>query len=270
MLNHKAGRKERTMSYKTIIVDKKDRVGIVTLNRPAELNTFNTQLAQELNTALRELDGDSSIRVVVIKGEGKHFCAGIDLKEMPGKGTIELRNWIRDMDEHNVTIARMEKPVIACVHGAAVANGMGLACACDLTVASEDAKFGTTAINVGLYCFGPSAPLSRCVGKKRALELLMTGEVVDAKRALEFGIVNRLVAKEVLEKEAMALAGELAEKSPLALKMAKRSYYAMSNMGYNEALTYLGEAFTLLCCTEDAKEGVDAFLNKREPKWKER
>jgi enoyl-CoA hydratase/carnithine racemase len=258
------------MVYQTIIVDKKDHVGVIKLNRPDELNTFNTQFAKELNSSLRKLDDDSGVRVVVIKGEGKHFCAGIDLKEMPGKDTIELRNWIRDMDEHNLTIARMRKPVIACVHGAAVANGMGLVCACDLTVASEDAKFGTTAINVGLYCFGPSAPLSRCVGKKRALELLLTGEVIDAKKALEFGLVNRVVPKERLLEEAMALAGELVKKSPLALQMAKSSYYTMSNMGFEEAMAYLSEAFTLLCCTEDAKEGVDAFMNKREPRWKER
>jgi enoyl-CoA hydratase/carnithine racemase len=186
---------------------------------------------------------------------------------MEGKNAIELRNWIRAMDEHNFTIARMEKPVIACVHGATVANGMGLACACDLAVASDDAKFATTAINIGLYCFGPSAPLSRCVGKKRALELLLTGEVIDAKKALEWGLVNRVVPKEKLQEEAMELASKLANKSPVALKMGKKSYYAMSDMGYEEALAYLGEAFSLLCCTEDAKEGVNAFLNKREPKW---
>ena len=188
---------------------------------------------------------------------------------MDGKSTVEIRNWIRAMDEHNFTIAHMEKPVIACVHGAVVANGMGLACTCDLTVASEDAKFGTTAINVGLYCFGPSAPLSQCVGKKRALELLLTGEVIDASKALEWGLVNRVVPKERLEEEVMSLAGELSNKSPVALKMGKKSYYAISNMGYEEALAYLGEAFSLLCCTEDAKEGVDAFLNKRKPEWKE-
>jgi enoyl-CoA hydratase/carnithine racemase len=257
------------MEYHTVIVKKKDQIGEITLNRPDQLNTFSTQLSKELNSALRELDVDQSVRVVIIKGAGKHFCAGIDLKEMPGKGTVELRNWIRAMDEHNLTIARMRKPVVACVHGAAVANGMGLVCACDLTVASMDAKFGTTAINVGLYCFGPSAPLSRCVGKKRALELLLTGEMIDAEKALQFGIVNRVVQREQLEEEAMALAKELVKKSPVALQMAKRSYYAMSNMGYDEALEYLGEAFTLLCCTEDAKEGVDAFLNKREPHWRE-
>ncbi len=261
-------RKEYIMEYTAIKVEAKEGVGTITLNRPEKLNTFNTTLARELNSALNELDAESSIRVVVIRGEGKHFCAGIDLTEMKGKDAVELREWIRDMDAHNFTIARMEKPVIASVHGATVANGLGLACACDLTAAAEDARFGATAINVGLYCFGPSAPLSRCVGKKRALQLLLTGEIIDARTALEYGIVNRVVDGEHLSEETTALAAQLAEKSPIALRMAKSSYYAMSDMGYEQALTYLGEAFTLLCCTEDAKEGVASFFDKRKPEWK--
>jgi enoyl-CoA hydratase/carnithine racemase len=268
MLESIKERREYIMEYTVINVETKEGVGTVTLNRPEKLNTFSTTLARELNSALKELDVESSIRVVVIRGEGKHFCAGIDLTEMKGKDAVALREWIRDMDAHNFTIARMEKPVIASVHGATVANGLGLACACDLTVAAEDARFGATAINVGLYCFGPSAPLSRCVGKKRALQLLLTGEIIDARTALDYGIVNRVVDRERLSNETMALAAEIAGKSPIAVRMAKSSYYAMSDMGYEQALTYLREAFTLLCCTEDAKEGVNAFLDKRKPEWK--
>jgi len=263
-------KEEKAMTYETIIVQKKDRVGKITLNRPQKFNTFNTSLARELNCSLRELDNDAAIRVVVIGGKGKHFCAGIDLTEMHGKGPVELREWIKDMDAHNLTIGRMKKPVIASVHGATVANGLGLACACDLTIASEYAWFGTTAIKLGLFCFGPSSPLSRCVGKKRALELLLTGETVDSVKALELGIVNRVVPRDKLEDETMALAGELAVKSPVAMWMGKSAYYAMSDMGYEEAAAYLSETFALLCCTEDAKEGVGAFLNKRKPVWKER
>ena len=170
------------MRYETLLVEKKAGVGTITLNRPVKFNTFSTPLARELNGSLRELDDDDSIRVVVIRGEGKHFCAGIDVTEMNGKRPAEIREWIRDMDAHNLTIRRMKKPVIASVHGATVANGLGLACCCDLTIASEDARFGTTGINLGLFCFGPSLPLSRCVGKKRALELLFTGETIDSKR----------------------------------------------------------------------------------------
>lgn len=206
----------------------------------------------------------------MIGGEGKQFCAGIDLTEMHGKEPLELREWIIDMDAHNLTIGRMGKPVIASVHGATVANGLGLACACDLTIASEDARFGATAINLGLFCFGLSASLSRCVGKKRALDLLFTGETVDSEKALELGIVNRVVPRDKLEGETMVLARELAAKSPVATRMGKSAYYAMSDMGYEEAAACLSETFALLCCTEDAKEWVGAFLNKRKPVWKER
>ena len=258
------------MEYQTIIVERKGYIGWITFNRPEQLNTFTTQLATELNSALYELEKDRQIRVVVIKGVGKAFCAGIDVKELSGKDIVEIRNWVKLMDQHNMTIARMKKPVIAAVHGAAVANGCGLAAACDLTVASEDARFGTTAINVGLFCFGPAAPVSRSLGKKRALELLLTGDIIDANRAEQIGLVNRVVPREKLEEAATELAEKLASKSPLALQMGKASYYRMSDMGYDDALTYLGDVFTILGATKDAAEGVDAFLNKRQPQWKER
>lgn len=258
------------MEYQTVILELRDHVGVVTLNRPEELNTFSTQLATELNEALRELDKNRQVRAIIIKGAGRAFCAGIDVSELAGKTPLEIRNWIKHMDAHNMTIANMNKPVIAAVHGAAVANGCGLTAACDLTIASEDARLGTTAINVGLFCFGPSAPLSRCLGKKKSLELLLTGEIIDAKEAERIGLVNKVVPREKLEESAMKLAEELARKSPIALQMGKASFYKMSDMGYDEALTYLGEVFTSLCTTEDAKEGVSAFKEKREPQWKER
>ena len=257
------------MAYQTIILERQNYVGLITLNRPEQLNIFNTKLATELNESLLELDKDRQVRAVIIKGAGRAFCAGIDLNELAGKSTLEIRDWIKLMDAHNITIANLGKPVIAAVHGAAVANGCGLAAACDLTVASEDARFGTTAINVGLYCFGPSAPVSRCLGKKKSLELLLTGDIIDAKEANRIGLVNKVVPPEKLEEEAMKLAQKLTSKSPVALRMGKTSFYKMSNMGYDEALTYLAEVFTTLCGTEDAKEGVSAFLNKRQPKWNE-
>jgi enoyl-CoA hydratase/carnithine racemase len=270
MLGNTFAGKEREMQYETVRVESEDAIGTITLNRPDKFNTFSTGLARELGCALYELDNDAGVRVVVIRGEGKHFCAGIDLTEMAGKSPVELREWIREMDAHNLTIARMRKPVVASVHGAAVANGLGLACCCDLTVASEDAKFGTTAINVGLFCFGPSVPLAQCVGKKRALELLLTGKVIDAAKALEYGIVNTVVPREKLVEETASIAGELVKKSPVAIRMGRSAYYAMANMNYEEALAYAGESFALLCSSGDAHEGVDAFLNKRDPKWKER
>lgn len=258
------------MEYQTIIVERKDHIGILTLNRPEELNTFSTQLAIELNEGLWELEKDPKVRAVIIKGSGRAFCAGIDVDEIKEKSPLEIRNWVKKMDAHNLTIANMSKPVIAAVQGAAVANGCGLAAACDLTVASEDARFGTTAINVGLFCFGPSAPLSQCVGKKRSLELLLTGDIIAAEEAERIGLVNKVVPREDLDKVAMELAQKLAGKSPIALQMGKTSFYRMSDMGYEQALAYLGEVFSILCTTEDAGEGVRAFKEKRQPQWKER
>ncbi len=260
------------MGNKAILVEKleEERIGIITLNRPDQMNTFNIDLAQELNDSLRELDKDRSVRVVVVKGAGRSFCAGIDITDFEGKSILEYREWIAMMDEMHWTIARMMKPVIASVHGYAVANGAGLVAACDLAVASEDSKFGTTAINVGLFCMGPAVSLARHTGKKRSLEMLLTGNIIDANTAERYGLVNKVVPKDQLEEETMKLAKDLASKSPVALQMGKRSFYAMWDMNFSDSLEYMGEVFARLCSTEDAQEGVKAFLEKRKPEWKEK
>ena len=258
------------MKYQTIVVEKKDRVGVITLNRQDHMNTFSTVLAKELNGALDELEHDGQIRAVIIKGAGKSFCAGIDLSEFSGKSLLEYREWIGWMEKMNLTIAGMGKPVVAAVHGYAVANGAGLLAACDLAVAAEGTRIGTTAINVGLFCMGQAVPLSRCVGRKRALEMLLTGTMIDAREAERIGLVNKVVPLEKLEEAAMELANQLAAKSPIALQMGKRAFYTMADMEYAKALDYMNEVMAELCTTEDAKEGVDAFLSKRKPQWKER
>jgi enoyl-CoA hydratase/carnithine racemase len=256
------------MEYQTIVVERKDRVGLIMLNRPDHMNTFSMVLAKELHGALDELEHDVHIRAVVIRGEGKSFCAGIDLAEFPGKTLLEYREWIGWMEKMNLTIAGMGKPVIAAVHGYAVANGAGLLAAADLAIAAEGTRIGTTAINVGLFCMGPAVPLSRCVGRKKALELLLTGTMIDAREAERIGLVNRVVPSEELEETAMELANELAAKSPIALQMGKHAFYTMADMEYAKALEYMNEVMAELCTTEDAKEGVDAFLKKRKPQWK--
>ncbi len=260
------------MSYEAVTVDRleEEGIGVITLNRPEQMNTFNPQLARELNDALTELDADKKIRVVIVKGSGRSFCAGIDITDFEGKNILEYKKWIGLMDEMHKTIANMLKPVIASVHGYAVANGAGLVAACDLAIATEDSKIGTTAINVGLFCMGPAVSVARHMGKKRALEMLLTGRIIDAHTAERFGLVNRVVPKESLEEETMKLAKDLASKSPIALQMGKRSFYSMWDMNFSDSLEYMGEVFTRLCCTEDAKEGVRAFLEKRKPEWKEK
>jgi enoyl-CoA hydratase/carnithine racemase len=258
------------MSYTNVMVEKRDQIGFITLNRPQAMNTFNVPFARELNDALREMEKDPEVRVVVIDANGKHFSTGISLDEFKGKTTKEYREFIKLMDEHNHTIARMKKPVIASVKGYALANGAGLSFACDLTVAAEDAKFGTTAINVGLICLGPAAPLARNVGRKKALEMVLLGDIISAAEAARLGLVNKVVPSDKLEEATLELAGKLAAKSPLALQIGKAGIYGMEDVPYQQALDILSERFAALCCTEDAEEGVKAFLEKRTPEWQER
>ncbi len=258
------------MTYKSIILEKKEHIGIITLNRPEAFNTFNVSLARELSRGLLELETDRMIRVVVINGAGKAFCTGIDVSEMKGKSLQEYRKLSALMEGMIQVIAEMKKPVIASAHGYAVANGAGLIAACDLAVVAEGTQIGTTAINVGLFCMGPAVPLSRSLGRKRALEMLLTGDMIDAGVAEQWGLVNRVVPADQLEAETMALADKLARKSPLALQMGKEAFYGMSDLEYAKGLAYSNEVFSALCVTEDAMEGIDAFLNKRKPQWKEK
>ncbi len=256
------------MAYNSIIVERKEHVGIIILNRPDHFNTFSTELATELNQALVELDNDDTIRVAVVKGAGKAFSTGIDISEFFGKSLLEYREWVGKMEQMNHVIGYMKKPVIASVHGYAVANGAGLMAACDLAVVAEGTKIGATAVNVGLFCMGPAVPISRSIGRKRTLEMILTGDMIDAETAERWGLVNKVVPADKLEEETMALALKLAEKSPIAVRMGKRAYYGMSDMEFGKAMEYSNEMFAELCTTEDAQEGVDAFLNKRKAVWK--
>jgi enoyl-CoA hydratase/carnithine racemase len=258
------------MTDPNVLVEKEGHIGLLTLCRPAEMNTFNVPFARELNDGLWEMEKDPAIRVVVIKAAGKHFSAGISLAEFKNKTHKEYREFLHLMDEHNHTIAKMKKPVIASVKGYALANGAGLVFACDLAVAAEDAKIGTTAINVGLICTGPAVPLARSVGRKKLLEMVLLGEMISASEAERLGLVNKVVPPDELEEATMEMAGKLAAKSPLALQIGKTGLYAMQDVPYHQSIDYLSELFAALCSTEDAEEGVQAFLEKRKPEWKER
>ena len=257
------------MNYETLIVETgKDFVAEITLNRPKHLNTFNTPLATELEGAFHELDADANVRVIIVKGAGKAFCAGIDVNELADKTAMQYRDWIGCMEKPLVTISRLATPVIAQVHGVAAANGAGLVAAADMAIASEDARLGLTAINVGLNCIGPVVPVTRSVGRKRALELLLYGDLITAAQALNMGLVNRVVPTADLEEQTRKWAAILARKSPIAVQISKKAFYAAADLDYYKAFEYMNEAFARLCTTEDAKEGVDAFFEKREPQWK--
>ncbi len=256
------------MDYQSVLVEREEHVGSLTLNRPQKLNILNIQLAKEINSALLELEADSDVYVIIIKGAGRAFCAGIDVKEFPNKTALEYHTQLPVFDLFMRTIATMTKPVIAQVHGYATADGCGLVAACDLAVASDDTFFGTTAINVGLFCLGPSAPLSRCVGRKKSLEMLFTGDLIDAQEAYRIGLVNKIVPRDKLESATMELAQKIASKSPIAIQIGKQAFYTMSDLEYSKALKYLAEMMAILATTEDTKEGISAFLQKRTPQWK--
>jgi enoyl-CoA hydratase/carnithine racemase len=259
------------MGYQYIKEEINDHfVGTITLNRPEQLNTFSSRLAEELFLALQALDNDTRVRVIRLKGAGKAFCAGIDISELDGKSTEAYRAWIEHMERPLVFISKMKKPVIAQVQGVAAANGAGLVAAADLAIAAENSRIGLTAINVGLNCVGPVLPVAKSVGRKKALELLFFGELIKASQALEIGLINRVVSGDDLENEGLSWAENLAGKSPVALQIAKQAFYASSDMAYAQQFDYMNEAFARLCSTHDAREGVAAFFEKRPPKWQGR
>lgn len=247
-----------------------DFVAVLTLNRPDQLNAFNTAMAIEVDHALLELDADVRVRVIIMKGEGKAFSAGIDIKEFFGKTAMEYQVWVERMERPLITMTRIGKPIIAQVHGAAAGNGAGLVAAADMAIAADNARIGYTAVNVGLFCLGPAVPLTRMVGRKRALELLLYGELISAQDALAMGLVNKIYPVAELEKETRRLAAKLAKKSPVAVQLSKKAFYASADHDYHKAFEYMNEAFARLCTAEDAEEGVKAFLEKREPNWKGR
>ncbi len=256
------------MSYENVLVEMvAENVGEITLNRPKSLNTFSLPLARELNQALLELDDRDDVRVIILKGSGKAFCAGIDVSDFFGKTAMEYKKWIETMETPLVNMSRMSKPVIAQVHGVAAANGAGLVAAADLAVMAEGARFGLTAINVGLNCIGPIVPVSKMIGRKKALELLFDGQLIKSDEALRMGIVNRVVPNDELEAETRKWAAGLAQKSPIALQIAKTAFYGAADQDYYKAFEYMNEAFARLCTTEDAGEGIKAFMEKRSPEW---
>ena len=259
------------MQYKKVIYETGPNfVAEITMNRPHKRNAFDTTMAAELDDALKFADTEGNVRVILLKGAGNAFCVGIDINELGNHSTMAYLEWIELMERPLQTIASMKKPVIAQVQGVAVANGMGLAMAADLTIASENVRMGLTAINVGLNCVGPVLPVAKTLGRKKTLELLFYGNLISAVEAHQLGLINRVVPRNDLESAARDWAEELAQKSPIALQVAKSAFYNSEDMEYDKQFAYMNEAFARLCSTEDAKEGISAFFQKRKPDWKNR
>ena len=249
-----------------------DGIARLTLNRPRQYNALSGDLMGELQAALDDIAAEKSVRVVVIEGAGRGFCAGHDLKELRGRsGDKEFFQAIfKQCSRLMTTITSLPQPVIAKVHGIATAAGCQLVATCDLAVADRAARFGTPGVNIGLFCSTPMVALSRAVPRKQAMEMLLTGDTVGAEEAVGLGLINRAVPAEALEGEILALARKVAGKSPLTLKIGKEAFYRQIEYGLVEAYAYASQVMTTNMLARDAEEGIDAFIEKRSPEWQGR
>jgi len=241
----------------------------LTLNRPKARNALSAALMGALQVELDEIGRDKSVRVVVIAANGPAFCAGHDLKEMRANPERPFYEALFTQCSRLMTsIVRLPQPVIARIHGIATAAGCQLVATCDLAVAADTVRFATPGVNIGLFCSTPMVALSRAVGRKHAMEMLLTGDMVDAQRAYELGLVNRIVAPEALDDSVKELATKIASKSPLTLAIGKEAFYRQAEKDLDEAYRYCSEVMTRNMLARDAEEGIDAFLGKREPVWR--
>ncbi len=260
------------MSYETLLLEVVDGVGTITLNRPEARNALNPTVVRELAEALDRLETDPDTRVVVLRGAGERaFCAGADLKGMFGTTSIlAARDQYAGVARVLETIPRMRTPVIAQVHGFALAGGCGLAAACDLVIAAEDAVFGLPEIKVGLLPLMVLAPILRAASPKRVLELILTGRELPAREALEIGLVTRVVPRVELEETVGRVARSLAALSPATVALGKEAFYRALELPHAQALAHLRDLLTIVARSEDAREGIAAFLEKRSPRWQGR
>ncbi|HWM85891.1 MAG TPA: enoyl-CoA hydratase-related protein [Kofleriaceae bacterium] len=256
--------------YVTIAAKTEGAVLRLTLDRPDKRNPIGPQTCGELVHALARAAGDPSVRVVVLTGAGAVFSAGGDLSQMAGAGAASSAIPPASLVELFTAMHDLGVPIIAMVNGHALAGGLGLVVACDLAVASDQATFGTTEIRVGLWPMMISAEIARSIGRKQALELMLTGKRVSAAEALAIGLINRVVPAESLEAETMALAAELAELSPATIALGLRAFYRSQDMELGDALRFLEGELGRVLALEDAREGLTAFLQKRKPVWKGR
>ena len=254
-----------------LLVESQDGIATITLNRPAQFNALSRALIDELQSALDRIGSDPGVRVVVLAGRGRGFCSGHDLKEIRAMDDVhDVESLFARCSRMMMTITRLPQPVIAKVHGLATAAGCQLVATCDLAVASTAATFATPGVNIGAFCATPGVALGRAVGRKHAMEMLLTGEAIGAERAREIGLVNRVVLPEALDAEVETLARLIASKPAAAIASGKQVFYDQLELPLSEAYGLAGHAIASDFVTDDGKEGVDAFLGKRAPRWKDR
>ena len=243
-------------------------IATLTLNRPRQRNALSMALMGELIAALEDIAANADIKVVVIRGNGPAFCSGHDLKEMRADDREEAHErTFRECAKMMTAIVESPKPVIARVHGIATAAGCQLVASCDLAIAADDARFATPGVNLGLFCSTPMVALSRNVNRKQAMEMLLTGEMIDAMTAEKFGLINRAVPADELDGAVHELAATIGSKSAVALEIGKVAFYKQLECGLTEAYEYTGAMMVKNMMTHDAGEGIDAFIEKRQPVW---
>jgi enoyl-CoA hydratase/carnithine racemase len=246
-------------------------VATLTLNRPAARNALSEGLIIELQQAFAAIDVDPSVRVVVLRANGPAFCSGHDLRELRSRSDrIWQLGLFRRCGDLMLAIVKLRVPVIARVHGIATAAGCQLVSSCDLAVASNEARFATPGVNIGLFCSTPMVALSRAVGRKKSLEMLLTGQALSADEAAAAGLVNRVVAPNELDGEVTALAALIASKSQLSVGIGKEAFYRQLELDLPAAYAYTAEVMARNLASHDACEGIDAFLEKRAPVWQDR
>jgi len=265
-----------TMEFMANIVhcETNGAVARLTMNRPDARNSLSVAMLDRLHSAIYALGTDSRIHVIVIAANGPGFCAGHDLKELtaartqPDQGRAFFDDTMAKCARLMQTIVNCQKPVIAQVHGIATAAGCQLVASCDLAVAADDARFATPGVNIGLFCSTPMVALSRNVSRKAAMEMLLTGDMIPADQALQFGLVNRVVASGDLEAETNALADKIATKAPTTLRIGKEALYQQVEMSLANAYEYASRVMVANMMEPDAEEGISAFVEKRQPNWR--
>ncbi len=256
------------MAYADITLERDEGIATLTLNRPQQINSLSLNLMEECLRALDEVRTDPEARVLVIRAAGRHFCAGHDIAEMKGRDLPTYRRIFDTCTRLMNALQELPQPVIAQVHGVATAAGCQLVATCDLAVAEEGARFATPGVKIGFFCTTPMVALARAVGRKKAMEMLLTGDYIDAHEACAFGLINKVVSPSALEEETLALARKIAAASPFVLGLGKQAFYAQDALPQPLAYAYAKEVITMNAASLDAQEGFAAFLEKRTPVWK--
>jgi enoyl-CoA hydratase/carnithine racemase len=260
---------ETLPATKAIKIEREDAIAIVTMSRPEKRNALSLEMMRELDDALTALGKQNDVRAVILRGEGPAFCAGHDLRELYDRDEDAYRAIFEKCIDLMARIAAVPQPVIAEVARVATAAGCQLVAACDLAVASAEATFATPGVRIGLFCSTPMVALTRAVGRKRAMEMLLTGEAIDAPTALEWGLVNRVVAPDRLHAETVALARKIVSASRGIVGLGKAAFYTQIDLDQPAAYEYAKGVMTENAQRDDAREGIAAFLARREPKWQE-